>query len=604
VFDWKRLARVALPERLNIAALFLLALVTVALEAVLPWPLKLIVDHVLVNQPLPGAAARLAELPAGNTPSGLLMWLATAVFAVFLAVQIVKLLQTLLQARVSARLQWSLAARVFEAMQGLSLVFHRRSQKGDLVRRITTDTTCVSNMLTGAVLPFFASTVSLIVLFSIMWRLDATLAIIAGMVALPMMVFMRLLAPRMTDRSYEHQQLEGQVWSVAEQTLTALPLVQAFGRELHEQSRFSSVAALSLRAYLRSILTQIQFKVAIDGSLAAGAMLIMLVGGLQAVNGDISVGTLIVFLSYLTALYTPLLGFAYLAPTIATAAGSARRVAHVLESDERVVERPGAPDLRLKPDVGAHVRLEGIVFGYDGGTPVLQGLDFDARPGETVALVGATGAGKSTLVSLIPRLFDPWQGRVSIDGQDVREASVRSVRAACALVLQDSYLLPGTIAENIAYGRDSADRGQILAAARAAHVHEFVEQLPDGYDTHVGERGATLSAGQKQRIAIARALLQNAPVLIMDEPTSALDVASEEHVMSALGNLIAHRTCIIIAHRLSTVRRADRIVVLERGAIAEMGTHETLMRTGRLYRELHLKQLGRTQVQEVAASNG
>ena len=604
MFDWKRLARVALPERLNIAALFLLALVTVALEAVLPWPLKLIVDHVLVNAPLPGAAARLAELPAGNTPSGLLMWLATAVFAVFLAVQIVKLLQTLLQARVAARLQWGLAARVFEALQGLSLVFHRRSQKGDLVRRITTDTTCVSNMLTGAVLPVFASTVSLIVLFSIMWRLDATLAIIAGMVALPMMVFMRLLAPRMSDRSYEHQQLEGQVWSVAEQTLTALPLVQAFGRELHEQSRFSSVAALSLRAYLRSILTQIQFKVAIDGSLAAGAMLIMLVGGLQAVNGDISVGTLIVFLSYLTALYTPLLGFAYLAPTIATAAGSARRVAQVLESNERVVDRPGAPDLRLKPDVGAHVRLEGIVFGYDGGTPVLQGLDFDARPGETVALVGATGAGKSTLVSLIPRLFDPWQGRVSIDGQDVREASVRSVRAACALVLQDSYLLPGTIAENIAYGCDSADRDQILAASRSAHVHEFVEQLPDGYDTHVGERGATLSAGQKQRIAIARALLQNAPVLIMDEPTSALDVGSEDDVMSALGNLIAHRTCIIIAHRLSTVRRADRIVVLERGAIAEMGTHETLMRSGRLYRELHLKQLGRAQVQEVAASNG
>ncbi|HEV7392846.1 MAG TPA: ABC transporter ATP-binding protein, partial [Burkholderiales bacterium] len=438
MFDWKRLARVALPEQLNIAGLFLLALVTVALEAVLPWPLKLIVDHVLVNAPLPGAAARLADLPAGNTPSGLLMWLAAAVFAIFLAVQIVKLLQTLLQARVAARLQWGLGARVFEALQGLSLVFHRRSQKGDLVRRITTDTTCVSNMLTGAVLPVFASTVSLIVLFSIMWRLDATLAIIAGMVALPMMILMRLLAPRMSDRSYEHQRLEGQVWSVAEQTLTALPLVQAFGRELHEQSRFSSVAALSLRAYLRSILTQIQFKVAIDGSLAAGAMLIMLVGGLQAVNGDLSVGTLIVFLSYLTALYTPLLGFAYLAPTIATAAGSARRVAQVLESDERVVERPGAPDLRLKPGVGAHVRLEGIVFGYDAGTPVLQGLDFDARPGETVALVGATGAGKSTLVSLIPRLFDPWQGRVSIDGQDVREASIRSVRAACALVLQDS----------------------------------------------------------------------------------------------------------------------------------------------------------------------
>jgi ATP-binding cassette subfamily B protein/subfamily B ATP-binding cassette protein MsbA len=315
----------------------------------------------------------------------------------------------------------------------------------------------------------------------------------------------------------------------------------------------------------------------------------MLVGGVQALDGKLSAGTLIVFLSYLTALYAPLLAFAYLGPTLATAAGSARRVAELLDQAAFVAELPGAKPLR-RGQAGAHLRFERVTFGYNAGTPVLHGIDFAVQPGETVAIVGTTGAGKSTLAAMIPRLVDPWDGRILIDGQDIREATIASVRRSTALVLQETFLLPLTIAENIAYGRPDATRGQIEDAARAANAHEFIERLDRAYDTVIGERGLSLSAGQRQRISIARALLLDAPLLVMDEPTSALDAASEHVVLEALQRLMRGRTCIVIAHRLSTVRRANRIVVLERGRIAEAGTHTELLRTGALYRRLHLAQ--------------
>jgi ATP-binding cassette, subfamily B, bacterial len=573
----------------GLAAVVALALLGIALDALLPWPFKLIVDHVLTGEPLPNSLTSVLLLPGTDSPTGLLAWFAVAVLLTFFAAQAVKVSQTVLQTRVGAKLHYALAGEVFAKLHGLSLASHHRARKGDRVRRVTTDTGCLPNVVTGVLLPVFTALVSLVVLFTIMWKLEPIMAVVAGLVAVPMTILMRLLGPRMNDRAYEHQEVEGQVWSLAEQTLTALPLVQAFGREAHEQSRFSGTAERSIRAALRALFTQIQFKIGIDGSLAVGTAVIMLIGGVQVLEGRLSIGALIVFLSYLTALYAPLLTFAYLTPTLASAVGSARRVAEVLDDSAVVPEKPDARDLVRSPRVG-HVQLEHIVFGYEPGAPVLHGIDFEVRPGETVALVGATGAGKSTLVSLIPRLFDPWQGRVVIDGQDVRDATLASVRSSTALVLQDTFLLPITVAQNIAYGRPGASRLEIEAAARAANAHEFIVDLDRGYDSVIAERGLTLSAGQRQRIAIARALLQDAPILVMDEPTSALDVSSEQHVLHALRRLMEGRTCIIIAHRLSTVRHADRIVVLDHGRVAEAGTHADLLRSGSLYRRLHLAQ--------------
>jgi ATP-binding cassette subfamily B protein/subfamily B ATP-binding cassette protein MsbA len=575
----------------RLAGLMALGCVTVALEALLPWPLKLIVDHVLTGAPLPESVAMLATLPGGDRAEGLLAWLALGLILTFVAAQAIKVVQSVAQTRVGARLQYALAAEVFAKLHALSLVAHGRSRAGDLVRRVTNDTACLPGFVTSVALPVLTSCLSLVVLFAIMWQLDPMLAIVAGVAAVPMGLLMRVLGPRMSDRAYEHQQVEGQVWSVAEQTLTALPLVQAFGRERHEHSRFRSTAERSVGAAVRALVSQIQFKVGVDGSLAVGTAAIMLVGGVQALDGELSVGTLIVFVSYLTALYAPLLAFAYLGPTLATAAGSARRVDELLRHGAVIAEKPGAK--ALEPgQAGAHLRFEQVVFGYSPGAPVLHGIDFEARPGETVAIVGATGAGKSTLAAMVARLIDPWEGRVLIDGQDIRDATIASVRRATALVLQETFLLPLTIAENIAYGRPDATRVEIEAAARSANAHDFIARLDQGYDAVVGERGLTLSAGQRQRLSIARALLTDAPLLVMDEPTSALDAASEHEVLHALERLKRGRTCVVIAHRLSTVRRAHRIVVLEHGRVCEVGTHAELLSRGRVYRSLHLAHAG------------
>ena len=581
----------AVGEWRSVAPLLLLSVASVGLEALLPWPLKLIVDDVLAGKPLPDGLSWVIELPGAASQDGVLAWLASSVLLLFLATQAASMARGLLDARAGARMQVRLGASVFEKLQVLSLAYHRRARRGDLVRRVTADTTCVPAIVLHVVIPLLTSTLLLVVLFAIMWQLDAMLATVAALVVFPMVALMRWFAPRMATRAYEHEQAASHVWSVTEQALTALPVVQAFGRERHERSRFAGVADRSQWAYLRSLVTQLQFKIGISTSEAAGIGAVMFVGGLHVLQGSLSLGALMVFLSYVTALYAPLVTLAYLASTSAIAVGNARRVIEVLRSGEEVTETRNAKPLRKSgKDVG-HVAMEGVEFGYEPGKPVLHYVDFEAKPGEMVAIVGPTGAGKTSLVSLIPRLFDPWAGRVSIAGKDVRDVTLQTLRETVSIVLQEPLLLPVSVAQNIAFGRPGATHGEIEAAARAANAHEFIQRLPQGYATVLGERGVNLSGGQRQRLAVASALLKDAPILVMDEPTSALDLASEAAVMEALARLREGRTVIVIAHRLSTIRRADRVVVLDAGEIVENGSHEVLMARGGLYRRLYLKHL-------------
>jgi ATP-binding cassette subfamily B protein/subfamily B ATP-binding cassette protein MsbA len=337
---------------------------------------------------------------------------------------------------------------------------------------------------------------------------------------------------------------------------------------------------------LHAILAQVQFKVGVGSVTALGTALIMLIGGFQALNGSLSIGSLLVFLAYLASLYAPMETLAYISSGYATAAAGARRVLEILDVEEKVQDAPGAKPLR-RDRVRGHIRLEQVSFGYETDAPVLHHISLEARPGETLALVGATGAGKSTLAALIPRFFDPWQGCVLFDDIDVRQIQLTSLRAQIALVLQEPFLLPLTVAQNIAYARPTATRSEIVAASEAANAEEFIQRLPQGYDTVLGERGATLSGGQKQRLAIARALLKDAPVLILDEPTAALDAHTEALLLEALERLMTGRTTLIIAHRLSTIRKADQIVVLDRGKIVEMGTHQQLLTRNGYYHRLY-----------------
>jgi ATP-binding cassette subfamily B protein/subfamily B ATP-binding cassette protein MsbA len=425
-------------------------------------------------------------------------------------------------------------------------------------------------------------------MFVVMWRLDWSLSLLALAVAPPLWLLIRRFAKPMTDRSLRQQQLEGEVMAMAEQTLTLLPLVQSYAREEAETRRFRRLSRRTVQAYLANLAAQLQFKIGTGTVTALGTAALTALGGWHVLNGTLTIGGLWVFLSYLTALYAPMETLAYLSSGFASASASARRVFEVMDTEMAVKDAPDAGPLpAVTGRRPGHVRFESVTFGYEAGKPVLCEVTLEARPGETIALVGPTGAGKSTLVSLIPRFHDPQQGAVLMDGADLRRIRLANLRSAISVVLQDSFILPLTVAENIAYGRPDADLSAIQRAAREAHAEEFIRGLPRGYDTVLGERGTTLSGGQRQRLAIARALLRDAAVLILDEPTSALDVESEAAVMAGLANLERDRTTFIIAHRLSTVRRATRIVVLDAGRLVEMGSHDELLAAGGLYSRLY-----------------
>ncbi|MST94019.1 MAG: ABC transporter ATP-binding protein [Pedosphaera sp.] len=574
------------PDASRISGVFALTLVTVGLNLLKPWPLALIVDSVLGTKPLPDWFGSLAR--EGTDQAALILLLAGAIFVLHAGQGVISAAQNFLAISVGLRGLRRVRNKVFACLQGLSLRFHHGSKSGDLIYRAAWDTYSFQNLFQQGLVTFVTALCSLVLMVVVMLRLNVPLTLVAVATIPLLLAVIRFFGRKMTERGAAAQQADSAVTTLVQQNIAALPLVQSYTRESLEEKQFNTQTAVAQDQRLTQHGWELLYWLAITGVFGLGTAAIVWLGASEVLAGRLTIGTLWIFLSYLAQLYEPLNQLSHVGATVASASAGTGRVLELLDTKEEVKDAPEArsvvrgtwnveSDHAPRPTpydpllTRGEITFENVSFSYQPDQPVLHELSFTLRPGESCAIIGPSGAGKSTLMNLLPRFYDPVRGAVKLDGADLRGLKLHDLRSQIAVVLQEPILLPMTLAENIAYGKPGASLAEIEAAARAANAHGFIEKLPDKYRTVVGEGAARLSVGERQRINIARAFLKDAPILLLDEPTSALDAESEAQVVASLFDLMKGRTTLMVAHRLTTIRRVDKILVLEAGRLTGCG---------------------------------
>ncbi len=577
------------PDLSRIIRLLVVIGVSTLLGLLQVWPLAILVDSVMSQAPQDDAIHRtvLSLLPKSRV--GQVVGLAAAALGLRLLLELLNLARTMVTHRINYNGLMRVRCDLFSKLQQLSLAYHKSQPQGDALYRLSSDTAGCSSILHVLIATVVAA-VTLAAMIVIMLSRSVSLTLVALSVAGPLIAANFWFGRTFKSRAIEAKKVESEFTTVLQRSLSSIGLVQAFGREADELEHFRGTVHSSTRAWFRLHRQEVLYSLIVGTIFGLGGTLIFGYGGYLVCENQLGLGDLMVIMAYLGMIYDPLCKLTGAGVNLQGGAVSMERVFEVLDRDVGIVDAPDAVDLPRQPRI---LGLDDVIFEYVPGRPVLRGLNVTIASGQMVAFVGPSGVGKSTVLNLLPRFYDPTAGAVTLDGLDGRHIKLKDLRRHVALVLQDSILLPTTIAENIAYGRPTATLEEIQQAAEMAGIHSFIDSLPDQYETEVSEQGQNLSGGQRQRIAIARALLTEAPIIVLDEPTSSLDPEHERLIAGTLESLKGKRTIVVVSHRLNTVKGCDQILVMEAGRVIERGTHEELLQREGAYARMAVLQLGR-----------
>jgi ATP-binding cassette subfamily B protein len=565
-----------------------------------PWPLKVVLDSVLHAKKAPDWLSRVIMNLMGQDRLAVLKFAAIAVILIAAVGAIGTYVEKRTITEVGQRVMHELRRTFYWHIQRLSMAYHDHKQSGDLISTVTTDIDSIQSAITSGILDFLYYALTLLGMMGVMFYLDWRFTLIALSVLPALFIVVYTFTRRIKKASRAVRKKEAEIVSTLQEVLSSIRIVKAFAREEYEQERFEAESTESVDLALKARNIKAKLTPAVDILVASGTALVLWFGARQVLNGDLTPGVLVVFFLYLGKMYKPMRELSKMSDTYSKAMVGYDRIKEFLAIDLQVKD---LPDARVAPSFQGGIEFEHVNFSYLRDHQILQEINLRIEPGQVAALVGPTGCGKTTLISLIPRFYDAQSGSIKIDGVDVRQYQRKSMRQQMSFVLQETLLFRAPIWQNIGYGKPEATRDEIIRAAELANADEFIRKLPQGYDTMVGERGVTLSGGQRQRIAIARAIIRNSPILILDEPSTGLDAASEKLVMEGLERLMKNKTTIMVAHRLVTVQNADVIFVLQNGVIRERGSHKELLAAGGLYAEFYSLQSSKEEEEQQAEAN-